>query len=105
MNDDSPLRPLRAIIFLVLLAVLGDEVMVGAYDQDPKERQGRPAPTEFEKLEEHNLFDCIECGACSYACPSNIPLVQYYRASKAEILQLRRDHEKAEAVIPAPALY
>ena len=20
---------------------------------------------EFEKLEEHNLFDCIECGACS----------------------------------------
>ena len=51
---------------------------------------------EFEKLEEHNLFDCIECGACSYACPSNIPLVQYYRASKAEILQLRKDHEKSE---------
>ncbi len=52
---------------------------------------------EFEKLEHHNLFDCIECGACSYVCPSTIPLVQYYRASKAEILQLRRDHEKAEA--------
>jgi electron transport complex protein RnfC len=51
---------------------------------------------EFEKLEEHNLFDCIECGACSFACPSNIPLVQYYRASKAEILQLRHDHEVAE---------
>jgi electron transport complex protein RnfC len=52
---------------------------------------------EFEKLEHHNLFDCIECGACSYVCPSTIPLVQYYRASKAEILQLRRDHEKSEA--------
>ncbi len=51
---------------------------------------------EFDKLEHHNLFDCIECGACSYVCPSHIPLVQYYRASKAEILQLRRDHEKAE---------
>lgn len=51
---------------------------------------------EFEKLERHNLFDCIECGACSYVCPSHIPLVQYYRASKADILQLRRDHEKAE---------
>jgi len=51
---------------------------------------------EFEKLEEHNLFDCIECGACSYVCPSHIPLVQYYRASKAEVLQLRKDHEKAE---------
>ncbi len=40
---------------------------------------------ELEKLESHNLFDCIECGACSYVCPSHIPLVQYYRASKAEI--------------------
>ncbi|MEQ9463474.1 MAG: electron transport complex subunit RsxC [Haliea sp.] len=51
---------------------------------------------EFDKLEQHNLFDCIECGACSWVCPSHIPLVQYYRASKAEILQLRRDHERAE---------
>jgi electron transport complex protein RnfC len=51
---------------------------------------------EVEKLEQHNLFDCIECGACSWVCPSHIPLVQYYRASKAEILQQRQDHEKAE---------
>jgi H+/Na+-translocating ferredoxin:NAD+ oxidoreductase subunit C len=51
---------------------------------------------EFEKLEQHKLFDCIECGACSWVCPSSIPLVQYYRASKADILQLRRDSVKAE---------
>jgi electron transport complex protein RnfC len=51
---------------------------------------------EYEKLEQHNLFDCIECGACSWVCPSAIPLVQYYRASKAEILQARRDQEKSE---------
>jgi electron transport complex protein RnfC len=51
---------------------------------------------EFDKLEQHHLFDCIECGACSWVCPSHIPLVQYYRASKAEILQARRDSEKAE---------
>jgi len=51
---------------------------------------------EFEKLEAHNLFDCIECGACSWVCPSTIPLVQYYRASKAEIVQLRKDNEKSE---------
>ncbi len=37
------------------------------------------------QLQQHNLFDCIECGACSYVCPSHIPLVQYYRASKANI--------------------
>ena len=51
---------------------------------------------EWEKAEQHNLFDCIECGACSYVCPSAIPLVQYYRASKAEIQQIRRDAEKSE---------
>ena len=51
---------------------------------------------EFEKLEQHNLFDCIECGACSWVCPSTIPLVQYYRAAKAEVLQLRRENENSE---------
>lgn len=24
-----------------------------------------------------NLFDCFECGSCSFVCPSGIPLVQY----------------------------
>lgn len=51
---------------------------------------------EQEKLEQHNLFDCIECGACSWVCPSTIPLVQYYRASKADIVRARIDHEKSE---------
>ena len=51
---------------------------------------------EFEKLESHNLFDCIECGACAWVCPSNIPLVQYYRASKAEIQQQRRDQARSD---------
>lgn len=32
--------------------------------------------------EEFNLMDCFECGSCSYVCPSNIPLVQYFRLSK-----------------------
>jgi len=51
---------------------------------------------EFEKLEAHNLFDCIECGACSWVCPSNIPLVQYYRNSKAEIIQTRQENQTSE---------
>lgn len=51
---------------------------------------------EFDKLEQHQLFDCIECGACSWVCPSHIPLVQYYRAAKADIIQLREESEKAE---------
>lgn len=33
--------------------------------------------------EQYHLFDCFECGSCSYVCPSNIPLVQYFRVAKA----------------------
>src|SRR5690606_6688126 len=49
-----------------------------------------------EALQQHNLFDCIECGACSYVCPSTIPLVQYYRASKADIRLHEQEKTKAE---------
>ena len=51
---------------------------------------------DHEQLIAHNLFDCIECGACAYVCPSSIPLVQYYRASKAEIRELEQRQLKAE---------
>ena len=54
---------------------------------------------DYEQLKRQHLFDCIECGACSYVCPSSIPLVQYYRAAKAEIRvqdlqQHKSDHAK-----------
>ena len=51
---------------------------------------------EHEQLKAHNLFDCIECGACAYVCPSSIPLVQYYRAAKADIRELEQKQQKAE---------
>jgi electron transport complex protein RnfC len=28
-------------------------------------------------------LDCIECGCCSYVCPSHIPLVDYFSFAKA----------------------
>lgn len=38
----------------------------------------------YDKMvNEYNLMDCFECGSCSYVCPSHIPLVQYFRLSKA----------------------
>jgi electron transport complex protein RnfC len=52
--------------------------------------------TEFDKAEHLNLFDCIECGACSYVCPSSIPLVQYYRFAKGEILLQRAEQQKSD---------
>jgi electron transport complex protein RnfC len=50
----------------------------------------------FEKAADYKLFDCIECGACSYVCPSNIPLVQYYRYAKSEIIAADKAKEAAD---------
>lgn len=35
-----------------------------------------------EKLNALNVMVCMECGSCSYACPSGRPLVQYMRLAK-----------------------
>jgi len=35
-----------------------------------------------EMQEKYNVMDCVECGACTYACPSNIPIVQHIRTAK-----------------------
>ena len=35
-----------------------------------------------EMKEEMHLFDCFECGCCSFVCPSQIPLVQQFRLAK-----------------------
>ncbi|MFP1527597.1 4Fe-4S dicluster domain-containing protein [Escherichia coli] len=40
---------------------------------------------QHDKATTHNIADCIECGACAWVCPSNIPLVQYFRQEKAEV--------------------
>lgn len=32
-----------------------------------------------------HLFDCFECGACSYVCPSSIPLVERFRVAKGAV--------------------
>jgi electron transport complex protein RnfC len=42
------------------------------------------AKAEYETMaKQFHLNDCFECGCCSYVCPSNIPLVQYFRIAKA----------------------
>lgn len=37
------------------------------------------------EADEVNARDCIECGCCSYVCPSKRPIVQWIRMEKAEI--------------------
>ena len=49
-----------------------------------------------ERLAEHRLFDCIECGACAYVCPSQIQLVQYYRAAKGQIRDSEQEKRRSD---------
>ena len=36
----------------------------------------------FEDLDRYHILDCIECGSCSYSCPSKRYLVQSIRIGK-----------------------
>lgn len=56
-------------------------------------------PTFIAQAAEHELFnraeklhaaDCIECGCCAYVCPARIPLTQWIRIGKAEVLAKRK---------------
>ncbi|MDO4431314.1 MAG: electron transport complex subunit RsxC [Lonepinella koalarum] len=51
---------------------------------------------EQDKSKEYRLMDCIECGICAYVCPSNIPLIQYFRQEKAKIWEAEEKAKKAE---------
>lgn len=37
----------------------------------------------YEETKDYNLFDCFECGTCTYVCPSKRPIVQHIRLAKA----------------------
>ncbi len=41
----------------------------------------------YKRAEELYALDCFECGCCSYICPSKIPLVQWIRIGKNEIMK------------------
>ncbi|MGA1824681.1 MAG: electron transport complex subunit RsxC [bacterium] len=44
----------------------------------------------FEELEEYVIMSCMECGSCTYVCPSKRPLVQFIKYGKSELLKRRR---------------
>ncbi len=45
---------------------------------------------DFKRAEKLYGLDCFECGCCSYICPSKIPLVQWIRIGKNEILKSKK---------------
>lgn len=45
---------------------------------------------DFDTCEKLNAADCIECGCCSFTCPAKIPLVQYMRLAKQNVIEKRK---------------
>ena len=44
----------------------------------------------LESLEENKVTDCIECGSCSFTCPSARPLLDYIRLGKGRTIAMIR---------------
>ena len=52
---------------------------------NPQHLHWQSLEQDVEQLNQSGLFDCIECGCCSYVCPSHIPLVAEYKQAKYKI--------------------
>ena len=49
----------------------------------------------WDALADEHVMDCMECGACTFTCPSGVPIVHLIRAAKAGVR--RHQARKAEA--------
>lgn len=48
----------------------------------------------MDDLEMHRVYDCIECGSCMFTCPAYIPLLDYIRMAKADVMRIMRSRPK-----------
>lgn len=49
---------------------------------------------DWDKAERGYIVDCIECGSCSYTCPSNRPLLDFIRIGKQEVMGIIRNRKQ-----------
>lgn len=47
----------------------------------------------WDEAETNNITDCIECGSCSWTCPSALPLLDYIRVGKSEVIKIVRSRK------------
>ncbi len=60
-------------------------------DLNPAELGALARAGEHDRMaREYHLDDCFECGACSFVCPSHLPLVQEFRAAKQHLKRQQR---------------
>lgn len=48
---------------------------------------------EWDRAEKGYIVDCIECGSCSYTCPSNRPLLDFIRIGKQQVMGIIRNRK------------
>lgn len=48
----------------------------------------------FDDCETDRIADCIECGSCSFTCPSSIPLLDYIRYGKSNVMRIMRERRQ-----------
>ena len=51
---------------------------------------------DYAECERYGVMSCVECGACAYICPGNVPITQFNRIAKAKIRMIKAK-EKAAA--------
>ena len=44
----------------------------------------------YDEAEKHYIADCIECGCCTYSCPAYLPLLDWLRIGKGEVMKAIR---------------
>ncbi len=54
--------------------------------------------SDFKGAESNGVNHCLSCGACSYICPSSIPLVQFFQHTKGVLRSRKMQEDKTERV-------
>lgn len=51
---------------------------------------------DLDSCEKYSITSCIECGCCSYGCPSKRQLVQTIRSAKKSVMAMQRERAQKE---------
>ena len=44
-----------------------------------------------QEAEQETVYDCLECGSCSFTCPAHRPLLDYIRYGKSTVMRIMRE--------------
>ena len=54
------------------------------------------AKGDLENCEKYDITSCVECGCCSFGCPSKRQLVQNIRIAKRSVMAIQRERVQKE---------